>query len=572
MPLPDPEPGASWFCGSSWLAMTVAAVWLIARFGPEVPLYDDFAIVPALVGNQEVSLGYLWSMHNEHRLPLPRLVLLLAYPAAGYDFRAGMFGTVACLSASSALLIGASRRFRGGSSYADAVFPIALLHFGHFNNLLWSWQIQFGLSTMLGLWAAALLAGNRGRVGPGTLVTLGVLLAMLPLCGANGLAMVPPLAAWLVGVGIARLRKKASGGWGAIAASVPGVALTAFYFVNYDRPRQIDRASSLGAVVRTGVQFLSIGLGPTAGEGWRIAGGLVLLLAIATAAMLVAVSWRKAGDRASALGLLAVLVGFGLLCLGLAWGRAGGNDRSGLEPRYVTLSAPIPILAALAWARFGSDTGRRLVPMTILSALLLLLWPNSRSGLDQARARKANSDTVLAEIRSGVPPFVLAARHSGFLHSSHDELATALPMLGAARLGVFRDLKPDPPMREIPITSAPDSMVLARWEPKSRTIEATGVDPWATFTLPERTWVAGIRIRYDHENGSETSARFKLGWRRSDQSGFPTDQQYDRWTLPTGKDRSLVVWIAGAIDAIRIQPDNRPSRFRVKEMSLLVPE
>src|SRR5690606_30937281 len=141
--------------------------------------------------------------------------------------------------------------------------------------------------------------------------------------------------------------------------------------------------------------------------------------------------------RARALGLLAVLAGFGLLTLGLAWGRAGSNDRAGLEPRYVTLAAVVPCLAFLSWSIYGPIVLRRLMPMCLFVGACVLLWPNTRIGLEQGRQRRERSDAVVADIRSGVPPFMLAARYTGYLHSSHDILDDTLPRLGRAKLGLF---------------------------------------------------------------------------------------------------------------------------------------
>ena len=48
------------------------------------------------------------------------------------------------------------------------------------------------------------LAGRRSRLRSATI--LGICLVFLPLCGANGLVLVPPLALWLGGYAILRVR------------------------------------------------------------------------------------------------------------------------------------------------------------------------------------------------------------------------------------------------------------------------------------------------------------------------------------------------------------------------------
>ena len=517
----DPEPGAAVFCWGVWFAMTLLAAWFVAAFGPEVPLGDDYAIVPQITGRRPVTLDWLWSLHNEHRIPLSRLALLGLDRLSGHDFRAGMFATVGCLSALSALLMWAAASIRPGSSYADALFPIALLNWGHHNNLLWSWQITFGLSTLLAGGAGALILIGGDRFRGLCVVGLAVLLVLLVLVGAVGVAMVPPLALCLFGLGVARIvRGERRGSW-LLASALPGTVVAALYFVDYQRPPQIDRTGAIMPILRTAAQFLALGIGPLGSEAWRVAGGSVAALAASSAVLLGVTALRRPEHRPRALGMLAVLGGFGLLTMGLAWGRAGGGERAGLEPRYVTLAAPIPCLAVLCWTLHGGPILRRLVPMTTLAAFCVLLWPNSSIGLDQARDRRERSDAVLGDLRDGLPPSSIISRHTPFLHTSHDDLVAMLPMLRDARVGPFRTLGDDLPMEEIRLSAAPTALSLARWDPKTGTIEATGVDPWATFALDRRRHVIGIRIRYDHDNGEGLPARFKLDWRRSDQAGYP---------------------------------------------------
>ena len=107
-PLAEPrEPGARAFVWIIWLVLVIAGLGFVLRFGPQVPIGDDYAIVSTLTGDRPITLGWLWSLHNEHRLPLHRLVLLSAYRVSGNDFRAGMVATVIALGlASAALMIG----------------------------------------------------------------------------------------------------------------------------------------------------------------------------------------------------------------------------------------------------------------------------------------------------------------------------------------------------------------------------------------------------------------------------------------------------------------------------------
>ena len=234
-PSPEPkEPGAFAFVWGLWLILVVADLGFVMRFGSQVLTIDDYAIVPALTGRQPLTPSWLWSLHNEHRIPLSRLVILAADRLSGNDFRAAMICTVLSLAVGSAALIVAAGNIRKGTSYADAMFPLILLNWGHEDNLLWNFQVVFGMSTMFVCLAAALIL--RRREGPGRwgLLGLGTLLAVQPLNGACGMALAPGLGGWLLLLAISRaISGRPRPALAALAAALPGLALAAFYFVDY---------------------------------------------------------------------------------------------------------------------------------------------------------------------------------------------------------------------------------------------------------------------------------------------------------------------------------------------------
>ncbi|CAN5779509.1 hypothetical protein BH23PLA1_BH23PLA1_40620 [soil metagenome] len=571
-----PEPGASWFVWGLWGAMLAANLVFVLRFGPLVPLVDDHAIIPALTGDQPITPAWLWSQHNEHRIPLPRLVLLAAYAVSGNDFRAGMVVSVFALGMMAASLIGVARQLRKNCRYADALFPLFLMSWGHHNNLLWSWQVAFTVAMTVLTLLATLIARAGPRAGPWTWFGIGLALALLPLFGAHGLAFVPGVSAWLIGLSIARTISGDPRGWSArlspMGAALPGLLLTAFYFVGYKRPDELGGASDLGALGRTALQFVAMGLGPFAAESWPIASVIVLTLAASAFVLLFRGFLTRPEERFRAFGLAALLAGFAPLTLGTAWGRANLSPLAGLEPRYVGLMALVPCLAFVVWTLYGPPVLRRFLGMILLALGFVLLWPNMRIGLEAGRDWRANSEAVVADIRSGLPPFLIIRDHTPWLHPSHDVLADSFAKLGRAGIGPFQGMATDPPLRELPLPIEPTNTYLARFDASTGTIEATGVDPWVLFRLPEPRRVVGLRLGYDHDNGAGTSPWFKLGWKRPDQASFPIEQHYQRWTMPTGEDRTLTAWIGETVSEIRIQPDNRPCRFRINELVLLVPE
>jgi hypothetical protein len=100
----------------AWTLATIAALGFVARFGIDICCGDDFDIARALGG--EFSWQWLWSLHHEHRLLLPRLVLLALAWLTG-DFRAGMVVSVLLLSATALAGIVVSSRLRGRTALTD---------------------------------------------------------------------------------------------------------------------------------------------------------------------------------------------------------------------------------------------------------------------------------------------------------------------------------------------------------------------------------------------------------------------------------------------------------------------
>ncbi|MEW4570772.1 hypothetical protein AB1L88_23140 [Tautonia sp. JC769] len=569
------EPGSGAFLWLAWAVLLAMALGFVSAFGPRVPIWDDYDVIPVLTGHQPLSLGWLWSLHSEHRLVLPRLLLLSAFQLTGYDFRAGMLVNVALLATLAALapiMLGLARKRR---QYSDALYPVLLLSLAHHINLIWNMSLSYILPVTLGGIAWLLIALKPGLPGLARGLSIATALLLLPFCNAAGVALVPLPALWLLGVACAharsdephaRTRALVLG----LAASA-SLALSMLYFVGYERSAHHPQPPGPWAIARTTVQFLGTGLGPGGMKLGLTGGGIVVALMAAAFVVLARSALVRPGDRARALGLLCCLGAMAMLSLGTAWGRSGLGALAGAQERYVTMASPAILIGALAFELFGPGSTRRLVPMTLFCLLLALLWPNTRAALEAGRSARARSESFFNDLHAGVPRFLLVRRHTPFLYPTHDDLTRDLAMLQESGIAPFGRIAPDPPLREVPIDPEPLRLQQARWD--GRTIESVGVDPQVVFELPgpPRT-IAGIRLRYSHANPEGEFAHFKLSWRRPGQDRFPADQEYAAWALPTGPDRSTTVWIGEPVDAIRLQPDNRPCRFTIEALSVLVPD
>ena len=161
------------------------------------------------------------------------------------------------------------------------------------------------------------------------------------------------------------------------------------------------------------------------------------------------------------MGLGASIAGFGLLALGIAYGRAAEGPRAGLEDRYVTIATLLPCLLGLAASRFGPAALRNVLTALLFALACGLIGPNSRIGLDAGRDRKAGTDAVVADIRAGVPLSRIVPRHDAAVGPGHDLATLHWPQLRRAGIEPFGSLVIDR-LVAVPIVPDPVDLTLAQ--------------------------------------------------------------------------------------------------------------
>jgi hypothetical protein len=567
------EPGAAAFVWGAWGLLTLAAIALVAKYGSNVPIWDDYKIVCELVGTRPVTLAWLWEQCNEHRIALPKLILISVERIAGNDFRAGMFLSVAALSGLSAALIGLSARLPDGNAPSDAIFPLLLLSIGQATNLLWSNQFIHALSIAIGTAFLLPIAARPSWPGRMTVVLAGVGLGLLPLCGGTGLMFVPGLELWLFGAAVAEAGSMRPGRWARVgiivAAMLPGLALSAQYFRGFRKGLYPEAPGGMFDGLRTGVQFLTGGIGVPAAVLWPWSGAITLgLIAISIILLMRAmVLWPE--ERPRVFGLAAFLATMAALASAVGWGRGWAGNFAGFQERYITMATPLWCWFALVFRLYTHPQIGRVVLNTFFAAICACAWPNTQAGLQYGRdcARVANS--LSTDLGAGMPAYQIVRKYTPFLHPEQDEVARVLPILRDAGLGPFGSLHNSPHFRATVLPLQPSHLYLARWE--GNTAHVTGVDAQITFTLVQPRPIAGIRIRYAHANHQGAPARFQLSWRRPDQTEYVNTQRYANWNLPTGEGKETTIWIDDVVEKLRIQPDNQRCEFRIDEITLLEP-
>jgi hypothetical protein len=440
---------ASLFVWTCWITMSLAAVIFIFHYSRNVPFWDELSMVPVFTHNQPVTAQWLWSQANEHRIPLSRLIQIGLARLSGTDFRAGMYFNALLMSCLAALAIATARGLRGHASYTDAFFPIALLNWGHCENLLWSYQVTFSCSTFL-ISAFLLLIVTRGpnlltsegylAAGPALVGSLCLLL--LPLSGAAGTLLVPPLGLWLGWAAISSLKR---GGWtrwkplASVALVLLAFAIIGLYFLTgYFSPSWHPAPANVHAWLVTSVQFLCTGLGAPAlfslGHGVFLVAGCLSAVVVA---ILVRAWFSQRGERPRLAAMGLFLFGFLALALALGKGRAFQGETAGLAGRYGWLAAPFAMGLYLAASRWGSPALARFVHVCFFLVAAMLVLDNCKEGRIQARARRDQCEVLMASVRAGMSPEQIWAHCGKSFFCDKGVFVQSLEFMRNARVGPF---------------------------------------------------------------------------------------------------------------------------------------
>jgi len=427
------------------------ALFQISEYGRNIPLAEDWSIVRPLTGNEPETLNWLWAQNNEHRIPVPKILLLGLLKITHGDFRSGMYFNTLSLGILAFSMILLARKLRGGTTrIADAFFPIALLNMGNWENLVWSWQVGFVFPTVLTCAMLLLIINNPHFSKPVSAIFGGICVMLLPLCGANGILYSPFLALWLFYCAILNLGDKSKEksspftGYYLIMSFLISLAFTLAYFKGFEFPRWYPHSRSITATLITAAKFQALGFGPGVKKYWNFSAIIVNSFLLVTALISIRAIFQKSGlERNRALGITLFLGNAISFAIAVGWGRAAVVPTAGLQLRYVLLAAPAIITAFYIWELYGLPKLASVVQNGLLLVALLLLPFNTKAGFEWRDWYREGMNKVETEILSEDAPSLIAKQNKTFLVHWWDEkrLTETMLMLKEARIGPFSKMK-----------------------------------------------------------------------------------------------------------------------------------
>jgi hypothetical protein len=405
------------FLALVWAAQTYLLLSFIREHAVNAPHYDEWEMIPVLAGYQPLTLEWLWSQHNEHRIFLPRLVYLAVLKIGHWDFRAGAFFDGALLSALAFAACAVVRRARGRAHYADAFFPLAMLHSGQMENLLGSFQIAFVLALVPCVTALLTIVAADSNDARSALL-LSVAAVATALMGGHGIALVPALGLCAL---LAAWQLRASGRdprvYLPLAVFCCGsFVLLALNFVKFSRPATLPGSRSFLLTFRLAMQFLAQGFGSGHKVFWPLGGYLVGFVALPCLVMLCVCVLRRPAQRLRALSLLLFLGGMAVLALGIAWARAALYADGLYASRYVTISFPFLCAVYLSWELVRPSRWADFMQVFLACVLAVMVVRNRDDGHAEALSLNVVRRAFRTDVDNGMSISLLAARHCGAVY------------------------------------------------------------------------------------------------------------------------------------------------------------
>ena len=416
------------------VGLAVVGVVHVLAYARNIPMSEDWHLVRPLSGAEPSLWEWVWSQNNEHRLPVARLIYLGLVEVTG-DFRSGAVFDTLLMAAVAAGLVLLARRLRGRTSLVDAAFPLLLLHPGHWENLFWSWQMQFVVVAAMALVLLVALAGAEDPPTPRATWVAAAMLVLLPLGGGTALPLLPfAIAAVLARTLVPDATRPARRA--AVGASVLAVVETGLYFVAWEPATWYPDNPGPPETIVTAGKLLTLGWGPAATGRHAVFALLTAAVLGPAVVVLLRAVRRPAPERRPALAIGLLLAGIVATAGAVAYGRAALVPTEGLADRYVIITVPALVTAWLAVQRFGPTGVRRAVQGLVVLAALVLLPLNWRQGYEWRDWYVGEMEAVEREIDRGTTAEELARGHGEFLmHWDEDELVARIELLRQEGIG-----------------------------------------------------------------------------------------------------------------------------------------
>lgn len=557
---PSLKTAAGVFVWSVWAAMSIALLWFVWHSTPRFPQKDEWAVVPYLTGEAPITWEWLWQPHNEHRIPLAKLLMIDLGPLTE-DFSLLAYIDAFLLIATAGGILFVLGRGRGWH-VADATIPMLLLHWGHWENLNWGFQFSFVFFTVLACWLLLAVVGSRSGLSGCRAVLFSIGLLLLPLLGAQGVVFVPFLAVWLFWAGVRNCKH---------GSKIPGLAmvlcaglamgLAGLYCLALTKPAYHPDCPGSREFARACLEFLVAGWGTMCHRFKRLEACLTLLGYVVFGAALIRAWWLRS-ERDRVFGLAVFLSAALALTAAIAWGRSGFGPGSCCACRYCLLSMPGLLAGYLISDLYLSFTLRATAKMALFLLAALLLPFNYADGARQAATRADNDCGFVDDLDRGVPVPAVAQHYCHGNPATFEHQMQSLRRLGwqqfstaAASLPTVQE-QPCSAVQLLEGTSSVQSLY-----PDGRVLH---------YSLGENSYLVGVRLKYKIQNPTGKKFHLWVSWERHDVDAAYPKRSFEKSITEECLEDSMTLWLFGHVESIAV--DCGPCAFTLQEVTLLLPQ
>lgn len=331
---------------AQWAALAAPAALVLAlilRYGVNLPYWDQWALLDALVALREgtVRWDYLFAQHNEHRMPFTKAIMLATALATGWNVRAdlivsflvslGTLGVIWALMKPTLDRLGALTGFCAALAMSALLFSLE-----QWENWLWGWQVQWFLTVLALVSAVACATWSLTAERPLPLVAASAVAATI-----GQFTLASGVLIWVLVLLILFLHRERR--WIVPAWIACAAVSCLLYFAGYHRPPHHPSPLLALEMPELTVTYIAMYLsGPLGREATTAASiGGWISFAFVLFALIAAIRFRDD------LGKVAHWVALGAFAIGnaalTAVGRVGFGIEQALMNRYVTIALLLPV-------------------------------------------------------------------------------------------------------------------------------------------------------------------------------------------------------------------------------------
>jgi hypothetical protein len=325
--------------GFAYLFPILLLVWLITRFGVNVPFWDQWELIPLFSKLQagQVSFQDFFAQHNEHRIFVPRVIFVALAFLSGWNNKLEMYGSVGFAIATFGLIIVLALRDKSSTSLfhlTNVLCGAFLFSLGQWENWLWGFQLSWFLVNFCVVLAIACISFPVRLLPRYRLMLAGMACTVASFSLAHGLFAWLALFPLILAIpGKSRHRIGRLVGW-----LVAFMLVAVIYQIGYVKPTQHPDLLFFLKEPATAAAYLFTIVGNILGRAvippvWT--GALLLLGFLALNGYWLSQAYRPIAQRMApwiALGWFALL-----FALVTTLGRAGFGVEQANASRYVTV-------------------------------------------------------------------------------------------------------------------------------------------------------------------------------------------------------------------------------------------